>query len=62
MNIDLKSCPFCGIKSQIHLLTIECNGWYFIQCQVCGSQCGSEATEEAAIIAWNRRSDNGEEG
>lgn len=64
MNKELKKCPFCGVKSQIHLLTIEYNGWYFIQCQVCGSQCGSQTTEEDAIIAWNRRAsaDNGGEG
>lgn len=61
----LKSCPFCGeearievIKPHTHKLATfmpDCEGRSFVECQ-CGAAISGE-TRDAAIAAWNRRTE-----
>jgi len=52
--MELKSCPFCGNFSQIHLLEIP-TGYEeegVIQCQLCGA-CGPHSSDPEN--SWNTR-------
>lgn len=51
----LKPCPFCGNKSQIHILTILVADWFQTGCQICGATSGIKDTEEESELAWNTR-------
>ena len=61
-NEELKPCPipFCGGKGHIRPSDF-CKG-FFVKCKKCGcetphyeSLIDSEASEEQAIAAWNKR-------
>lgn len=47
---DLVSCPFCGAEPKV-MVGPEIR----IQCPVCGASSAMSATEENAIVKWNRR-------
>lgn len=56
---ELKPCPFCGGKD-ISVSKFDPMGilTYVASCQECFGQTGFCRTPEAAIKAWNRRSED----
>ena len=54
---ELKPCPFCG---SFAVTTMdECNSWRWeVYCARCNAAIGFFETEEEAIEAWNRRTEN----
>ena len=54
MTEKLKPCPFCGEKDEVWVIQ-RMDGPYWVQCPDCGGSGSREATEEEAVIAWNRR-------
>lgn len=56
--MDIKPCPFCGSKAKVTLFL----GNYAVTCLNCPGAiiaCPGQ-TEEEAIEAWDRRTDNGQ--
>ena len=51
----LKSCPFCGSKA---LHTSNLFGEHYVVCTNCTCAGPGAWTQEEAIEAWNRRSNN----
>lgn len=51
----LDHCPFCGDEAQAGFLGED--GLYRVMCNGCSAQT-TEATEDEAIAAWNRRYDS----
>ena len=65
---ELKPCPFCGRKpSKVreHKAPSISTLFYTVECKGKGSKCGVNPstryclTPEAAIEAWNRRTEDG---
>ena len=54
-EIKLKACPFCGGKAK---LVYYFPHHYYVQCVVCGIETLHFLSQDAAINAWNGRSDN----
>lgn len=54
---DLKPCPFCGGEANVfpNFTAKDC---YVVECDDCKADSAYCTTEEAAIAAWNRRSDS----
>lgn len=49
---ELRSCPFCmGGATAGH----GSSGFYYVQCDDCGSMTGNFDTKAEAIAVWNRR-------
>ena len=58
---ELKNCPFCGNRKKLDV-TDNRHREYLVYCQMCETYGPTEASEEAAIKAWNSRTpDTGEE-
>lgn len=60
-EIRLKPCPFCSGRAKIEEVTIKklflrATG-YFITCRSCRAHTGAQLKIDAAIEAWNRRTD-----
>jgi Lar family restriction alleviation protein len=59
MSEELKSCPFCGGKSEIEFDDEPCyhgsTGWYYAKCKVCRAKGSFKNTEKEAANAWNTR-------
>ena len=53
MADELKRCPF-GCKDHRVVLEKE-NGWYYVKCQLCGTQGPFHRTEKSAVKFWNTR-------
>ena len=58
----LKPCPFCGGKAEVRA---DENGEYYVSCTECVTLVGycvdtwgDYETEEEAIAAWSRRTQN----
>lgn len=59
MDKDLKLCPFCGGKAELH----HTNGEMlcYVKCTICGAETGivkaalEYCANDKAIEAWNRR-------
>lgn len=65
-EIELKPCPFCGNTKSVECVKEKnCYGdnYYYVGCVPfyggCGASTCTRDTEDEAIEAWNRRSDNG---
>ena len=65
---ELKPCPFCGrtrlfVGTSSEITGNDCTDSYQVVCDAeyggCGATCGAEKSEEAAILAWNRRAEDG---
>lgn len=59
-NEQLKPCPFCGGKGEIHQAPINFrlgieDEVYWVQCRNCFAKAGNSYSEEKAISGWNRR-------
>lgn len=55
---ELKPCPFCGNKAEIHYTSSQsfATTKFFVGCNVCGVETPRIArTRKEAIITWNRR-------
>lgn len=58
MNKELKKCPFCGSKAELHYsdkteeYIVECTNNFCMASYMIGMKYD---TEEEAIVAWNRR-------
>jgi len=51
--IELKPCPFCGGKAEVHEFNGKC---FMAYCSKCACEQGRNyTTEKAAIKAWNKR-------
>lgn len=52
MNIELKSCPFCGVQNA----RVKSSGrWgWFVSCE-CGAVGPSSGSKDEAISRWNNR-------
>ena len=62
---ELKHCPFCGGEAEIGFRMSASNNWepegFIPRCKktrCIGRTYRKYHTERAAILAWNRRSDN----
>lgn len=56
MQVELKSCPFCGGEAEIHDATRILGLWRLVhRCKVIGYIGIERADKEAAIAAWNTR-------
>lgn len=56
MQVELKSCPFCGGEAEIHDATRILGLWRLVhRCKVIGYIGIERADKDAAIAAWNRR-------
>lgn len=57
MNINLKSCPFCG-SANVHAYTYKDAVYrqYAVKCKKCGARIMAASTE-LAIKKWNRRTE-----
>ena len=53
MAETLRECPFCGGESALHGNALK----HWVKCFACGAHGGMNATESAAIAAWNRRAE-----
>lgn len=59
----LKPCPFCGGMGVLN--NEECRTVSYVKCLTCGAETGlvkvsaEYSSDDKAIEAWNRRSDNG---
>ena len=63
-TVELKRCPFCGIKDRVKLLTEtpyyeyqHNRGRRAVVCTLCGCSIFGRNQEEA-IERWNRRADD----
>ena len=62
---DLKLCPFCGSKAELHRETKKEKQGSIIRCKCCKAQSQffpisfEISSDDEAIAAWNRRSDEG---
>ena len=56
---ELKPCPFCGGKAEIHeracYFGCAFKMYYAIECCDCLCEIGDLETETDVVIAWNRR-------
>ena len=64
MSEELKACPFCGSEARLMIKESQYDTNYDIQCtdDKCYLSEGADwyfDTEEEAIQAWNRRSQEG---
>ena len=64
MSVELKPCPFCGMKHPVELYMDEetvNKGMYQVTCNAlkggCGSSSGYWYFDEEATEAWNRRAE-----
>lgn len=55
MTNKLKPCPFCGRENLIIIFDDYNNSAVF--CNKCGAEGPLKGTEEGAIEAWNRRTE-----
>lgn len=59
---ELKPCPFCGGKAEIHYISIgiirKRTGCY-VKCELCRASSGAEFDENKVAEKWNRRTDDG---
>lgn len=51
-NTELKPCPFCGGKADIHQAY---DSSYCVQCNVCGATTLYNSKKFVVIRKWNRR-------
>lgn len=54
MKEKLKSCPFCGEKTEIYLNRYVSERWT-VGCLMCDCRAMLCETKKKAIKAWNRR-------
>ena len=57
---DINPCLHCGQAGE--LKSRDKGEWYekfWVQCWVCGARGGVRNEPDEAILAWNRRADNG---
>jgi Lar family restriction alleviation protein len=58
MTLEMKPCPFCGgAVSLIAAIIGEWSGMWHITCQGCLAQTANKPTRQAAVDAWNMRTD-----
>jgi Lar family restriction alleviation protein len=55
MNIELKSCPFCGGEFLFHEANHLPSGSWVVLCEDCDSAGPLKHTPEEAIKSWNSR-------
>lgn len=48
-------CPFCGGKAEVFPIYTVPQYGYWVECCCCGAEQPQFKTKEAAIIAWNTR-------
>ncbi|MBR4016353.1 MAG: Lar family restriction alleviation protein [Oscillospiraceae bacterium] len=65
MQNELKPCPFCGAKSELCMEPWDFekrepakDAKYVVECGECLSRTDTYNSEDEAIEAWNRRTDN----
>lgn len=51
---ELKGCPFCGRKPELHVEKIANERLYWVTCK-CGVEWKAYHTKEHTIRKWNRR-------
>ena len=54
MQVELKSCPFCGGEAVLKIGLAERTDGE-VHCSACGSSTGNYPAEAEAIAAWNTR-------
>ena len=63
-NEKLKSCPFCGGDAEISQGRFDGKDTSYVMCRKCAAQgefffvSPKYASNERAILAWNRRANN----
>ena len=61
MAVKLKSCPFCGgkAKQESDMCWDASRYLYYVECADCGASTDVwYQSEEEAVEAWNRRTDD----
>ena len=57
LEIELKSCPFCGNRVKVHdnkhMRGMVTSFWVY--CPGCGVESGSYGNKQEVIDAWNKR-------
>ena len=58
---ELKLCPFCSAKAEIHRHYPPFNGRVrvCVRCTECRGNSGEWGRTDKAVEAWNRRADDG---
>ena len=57
MSEELKRCPRC---KSVDVASVGCLLGWCVECNNCAAEGPYSSTEEGAIAAWNRRTNEGE--